>query len=160
MAVASGQQELTQRMHADFWREVRNGPTASPAQLRTVMVGALDLNLAYQRAAWQSALASRKAKSSIRTPELATLDAEYLKRVNALMRLSAGGQKQLSDAFEVMKSDARRLIQAGADGSAFVLSSGLQGVVSETAVASALQDLAATEGRINQLLDPKWRSKK
>jgi hypothetical protein len=156
-AVVTGQPPLSRQMHEDFWREIRKGPRMSLAQLRSVMLGALDLNMEYQREVWQSALQSYRLKRVTRSPTLTSLDAGYLQRVQSLMDLDGEGKTTLAQRFAAMREDADHLLSSAAKGAPYSLRDGSRGVVDEATVAAAIQNLDSLRARIDRLLDPVWK---
>ncbi len=160
--VSSGRVALTQKMHEDYWREIRKGPPMSDSELRLTMVGALDLNLEYQRAIWLSAGESAKQKRLVWLPALVRIEAEYLNRMGNLMPLPVRSQEyrdamnEVASRVRLMKVEADSLLRSAATGSPYILRSGAKGIVGEGIVRSSLAQIDATQARINQLTDPVW----
>jgi len=163
MNVMSGDVALTPKMHQDFWRELRKGPPMSDAELRTMVTGALELNLAFQEAVWASARESYLAEQVVKTSALESAEATHLERVGALIPAPAGSRKQrealaeLARRFQSMQRDEQILLSAAAFRGPFVLSSGYKGTMSEPSIQDAMSGLRATKRRVEQLMNPVWR---
>lgn len=161
--ISSGRVALTQKMHEDYWREIRKGPPIPDRELRLIMVGVLDLNLEYQRAIWLSAGESAKRKQPVRLPALVQIEAEYLNRVGKLMPLPPKSQEyrnamnEIASRIRLMKVEADSLLKSAATGAPYILHSGAKGIVDGDTVRSSLAQIDAAQARINQLMDPEWR---
>lgn len=158
----SGKVVLTREMHQDFWREIRKGPPMSDAELRTLVTGPLEINLAFQEAMWVSAQESYLAKRVIETLELERVEAKFLERVGAYIPAPVGSRQQrdaiaeLTRRFRSMQRDKEILLNAAASRGSFELSNGDTGTMSEATVRDTLSRLRAAKRRIEQLANPIW----
>lgn len=156
---------LTQKMHKEFWGEIRKLGSSKEIELMKTSLSLSVLGAQeYQKELWESAKISHKNQRAVKTLRLIELEIElqlsFEKSLNfpkdsANYRQAMNSYKQ---QIKISLEDSKRLLDSAAKRSSMTLTQGQRVSLDMNMINTVLNNINSSFKRLENLLDESWSS--